>query len=223
MSAPPSRPPSTSGHTPPPAESLARALALTDLTQRRLADAEPELTIGYCLALGPWSTSTSAHSELPSISTSTLPERTTVRVIALWRNDYAGQDPTNSYDLAGTFNGCGPGNTLLGRIATKFVINPWGSTAGAEGACRFHDNCYGRWGSYKSHCDIHFENLVVEACNNDPTNVSCWTFHAVVVLALDTHPATNAFVHSQQSDCPYRRKAKCDASLIFRLYVDQDP
>lgn len=137
--------------------------------------------------------------------------------------DYAGQDPTNSYDLAGTFNGCGPGNTLLGRIATKFVINPWGSTAGAEGACRFHDNCYGRWGSYKSHCDIHFENLVVEACNNDPTNVSCWTFHAVVVLALDTHPATNAFVHSQQSDCPYRRKAKCDASLIFRLYVDQDP
>lgn len=54
------------------------------------------------LQLTPWSSSTPALSELPAISTSTLPERTTVRVFALWRNDYAGQDPINNYDLAGT-------------------------------------------------------------------------------------------------------------------------
>jgi len=53
------------------------------------------------LLLTPWSSSTLALSEPPAISTSTLPGRTTVRVFALWRNDYAAQDPINNYDLDG--------------------------------------------------------------------------------------------------------------------------
>jgi len=63
------------------------------------------------LLLTPWSSSTLALSEPTAISTSTLPERTTVRVFALWRNDYAGQDPINDYDLNGE-SACSKGGWL---------------------------------------------------------------------------------------------------------------
>lgn len=115
--------------------------------------------------------------------------------------DYAGQDPINKIDIDGTV--CGHGAWERTIPDTLPFVEDFGP------ACRFHDRCYGTWGTSRRNCDDKFLHMMRDECTDfdwnpfhDALFAHCLGVAELYYKVVRGSAGRNAFRDSQLRHCP---------------------